>query len=453
MSFVYANPGSGPSAGGIGWFDFGNLTITPGQTLTNQTGTLNDGSTVTFDIKSIPTSIVPFVASTVPRPFSFFGSTQYTGISGNVALTTPLLPSYSSVSTLELSNIVVKDVNNNIVSNFTAIVADAESTNAFPQYIEHLTFTTTGGNWNLLSTIGPNPPSIVGVGTNSVTITGTNQSSQAAYVLTSAAPNKLTLETYGREAVAIGFATTRVTLKKIIGARIDSADQFNLNIAGTPNDQVFTTGSATGLQTQYATIYAIPGNTYSINEAMKAGSISLLTDYTIATSATNLTAGGTVPPVGVLPINVTPQLGDDIVYTVTNAAPETFVKTVDKAYADLGEVLTYTITGYNPNDFAVNNVVVTDPTPAGTTYIGNLIVSTPYTGTNPNTGITLTSVPPKSTVTISWQVKVNSSGPLSNVNNVASVAIPGQNVRNTNIVNTSINNADLTSNGNFIKSV
>ena len=30
MSFSYANPTSGPSAGGIGWFNFGNLTIHPG---------------------------------------------------------------------------------------------------------------------------------------------------------------------------------------------------------------------------------------------------------------------------------------------------------------------------------------------------------------------------------------------------------------------------------------
>ncbi|MEG0026415.1 MAG: CshA/CshB family fibrillar adhesin-related protein, partial [Bacilli bacterium] len=216
MSFVYANPGSGPSAGGIGWFDFGSLTLNPGQSATGLTGTLNDGTKVTFDIKSIATSIVPFTANSVPRPFSFFGNIQYSGILGNVALTTPLLASYSNNSTLEISNIVVKDVNGNIITNYTAVIADAESTNNFPQYTEHLTFTTTGGPWNLLSTIGPNPPTISGVGSTSVTITGTNQSSQAAYVLTSTSPSMLTLETFGREAVAIGFATTRVTVKKNI---------------------------------------------------------------------------------------------------------------------------------------------------------------------------------------------------------------------------------------------
>ncbi|MEG1495104.1 MAG: hypothetical protein RR406_02210 [Bacilli bacterium] len=453
MAFVYANPGSGPSAGGIGWFDFSNLVIAPGQSYTNLTGTLNDGSTVTFDIKSIPASIVPFTANTVPRPFSYFGNLQYTGILGNVALTTPLLASYSNVSTLEISNIVVKDVDGNLVTNYTAVVADAESTNLFPQYTEHLTFTTTGNPWSLLSTIGPNPPTIIGVGSNSVTITGTNQSSQAAYVLTSNSPSKLTLETYGREAVAIGFSTTRVTLQKVIGARINSADQFDLNIAGTPNNQVFTTGSASGIQVEKATIYAIPGNTYTINEAMAPGSVSNLSAYTTSTSGVNNTPGGPTPPTGTLPINVTPVLGDEIVYTITNAAPEVYTKTVDKQYSDLGEILTYTIKGHNPNSFPINNVLVQDSTPAGTTYMNNLTVSVPYTGTDPNSGITLTTVAPNSDVTISYQVKVNSSVATNQINNVATVTGPSGIPKNTNIVTTTINNADLTSTGNFNKTV
>ncbi|MEG1009121.1 MAG: hypothetical protein RSF67_04790 [Clostridia bacterium] len=454
MAFVYANSGSGLSAGGIGWFDFGNLTLNPGQSYTGLTGTLNDGTKITFDIESISSSIVPFTANVVPRPFSFFGSLQYTGILGNVALTTPLLSSYSNNSTINIKNIVAVDANNNPITNFTAVVTDAESTNKFPQYTEHLTFTTDGGPWALFNTIGPNPPTLAGVGSSSVTITGLNQSSQAAYVLTTTSPSNLTLETYGREAVAIGFATTRVTIEKNVGARINSADQFSLNIAGTPNDQVFTTGLNNGIQTEKATIYGTPLNTYTINEAMKAGSVSPLSAYTIATSAVNLTPNGTIPPTGSLPINVTPALGDNIVYTITNAAPETFTKTVDKKYADLGDVLTYTITGHNPNNFVVNNVLVTDSIPAGTTYIpGSLTSSTAISGTAPNTGITILAVAPNSNVTISWKVQVNSTVATNLVNNVASVTVPGQPTVNTNIVTTNINNADLTSNGNFIKTV
>ncbi|MEG2053402.1 MAG: CshA/CshB family fibrillar adhesin-related protein, partial [Oscillospiraceae bacterium] len=235
MAFSYANSGSGPSAGGIGWFNFGNVTLTPGTVLTGLSGTLNDGSTVTFDIKSLPTSFVQFDAVPVPQLYSYFGNAGYTGILGNVALKTPLLPAYATPSTIVVSNIVVKDANGNNVPNFTAVVADAESTNNFPQYTEYLNFVTTGGAWNLLATLGPNPPTLAGVGTNNVTITGTNQSSQAAYVFTSASPSSFTMATYGREAVAFGFAVTKVTVKKHIGNRISSTDQFVLNIAGTPN--------------------------------------------------------------------------------------------------------------------------------------------------------------------------------------------------------------------------
>ncbi|MEG3007460.1 MAG: CshA/CshB family fibrillar adhesin-related protein, partial [Oscillospiraceae bacterium] len=338
MSFSYANPGSGPSAGGIGWFNFGNLTINPGQIITGLTGTLNDGSTVTFDIKSLPTSIVPFTAVPTPVQFSYFGSAGYTGILGNTALKTPLLSAYSAPSTLVLSNIVVKDPNGNPVTNFTAVVADAESTNSFPQYTEYLKFNTAGGPWNLLATLGANPPTLAGVGTNLVTITGTNQSaSQASYVLTTQSPATLTLDVYGREAVAVGFAVTKVSLFKNIGNRINSADQFVLNIAGTPNDQVTTAGSAVGLQSNNAVVYGIAGNTYTISELMAPGSVTPLAGYTQTVSAINLSAGGSVPPTGSLPINFTPALGDIVQYTILNSAPETFQKSVDKTFAKPGD--------------------------------------------------------------------------------------------------------------------
>ncbi|MEG2198842.1 MAG: CshA/CshB family fibrillar adhesin-related protein, partial [Anaerovorax sp.] len=182
MSFSYANAGSGPSAGGIGWFNFGNLTLKPGDSLTGLSGTLNDGSTVTFDIQSLPASLTRFDA--VATPQGQFGFGAYTGILGNVALYTPILGAYPTPSTLVVSNIVVKDPDGNPVTNYTAVIADAESTNSFPQYTESWIFNTNGGNWSLLTTIGGNPPIVAGVGTQTVTITGTNQGLQASTVFT-----------------------------------------------------------------------------------------------------------------------------------------------------------------------------------------------------------------------------------------------------------------------------
>ncbi|MEG1495103.1 MAG: hypothetical protein RR406_02205 [Bacilli bacterium] len=450
MAFVYANSGSGPSAGGIGWFDFGNFNLIPGQTIKGLTGTLNDGSTVTFDISAPTSSAMTFNAFGSPVA-GVFGYVNYTGILGNVLLQNDRIGSLDP-GTIIISNIVVKDINGNPVTNYTAIVSDAENTNIG----ESWEFNTDGDPWKLFTTIGFHTTTLTGIGTQTAKIIGTTQLFTADYVLSTQNPKTLTLTAItngGLEAVAIGFATTRVTVQKNIGARINSADQFDLNIAGTPNNQVFTTGSASGIQVEKATIYAIPGNTYTINEAMAPGSVSNLSAYTTSTSGVNNTPGGPTPPTGTLPINVTPVLGDEIVYTITNAAPEVYTKTVDKQYSDLGEILTYTIKGHNPNSFPINNVLVQDSTPAGTTYMNNLTVSVPYTGTDPNSGITLTTVAPNSDVTISYQVKVNSSVATNQINNVATVTGPSGIPKNTNIVTTTINNADLTSTGNFNKTV
>ncbi|MEG2857000.1 MAG: CshA/CshB family fibrillar adhesin-related protein, partial [Clostridia bacterium] len=192
MPFSYANPGSGPSAGGIGWFNFGNLTLNPGNSLTGLSGTLNDGTTVTFDIQSLPSSFVPYTALPTAAPgFSYFGPSAYTGIIGNVTLHTPLLPAYGSPSVVVLSNIVVKDPNGNPVPNYTVVVADAESTNSFPQYTENWTWITNGSPWNLFTTIGGNPPALAGVGTQTAVITGLNQGLAASYLMTTQNPTNL----------------------------------------------------------------------------------------------------------------------------------------------------------------------------------------------------------------------------------------------------------------------
>ncbi|MEG1996116.1 MAG: hypothetical protein RR036_01255, partial [Oscillospiraceae bacterium] len=350
-------------------------------------------------------------------------------------------------------NIVVKDSLGNPVSNYTAVVADAESTNSFPQYTENWTWNTNGGVWNLFTTLGGNPPALAGVGSQTAVITGLNQGIAASYLLTTQNPTTLSLSSFGREGVAVGFAVTKVQVCKDIGNRINPADQFILNIAGTPNHQVTTTGSSDGMQSPCAVVYGTAGNTYTISELMAPGSVTPLSGYTQTISAVNISAGGSVPPTGSLPINFTPALGDIVKYTILNSAPQTFKKTVDKAFSKPGDVLTYTVSGTNPNNHPLPGVVVTDPTPAGTTYIGNLVVSVPYTGTTPATGLTLT-MPPKSTVTASYQVQVLMDTPVTNpIVNIASANVPGGTSGSTNPVTTQINYADLTTTGNVVKSV
>lgn len=448
MSFSYANPTSGPSAGGIGWLNFGNLTLNPGDTALGLGGTLNDGTVITFDLSYQYVSGQPRTFVAVPTPVfpgSPFGSAGYTGITGNSALYSNFNFAGPGVNVFTLSNITVKDSIGNPINNYTVVLADSETTNID----EIWEWNTNGGAWQFLALLGIDPPDITGINTQDVTISSRTlfpEITSAAYVLTSQSPTQLILTSTesqsGRQAFSIGFAITKLTLEKNIGARIDPADQFDLTIGGTPNAQATTTGSAVGIQAEQAVVYAIPSQPYTFNESMALGSVSALSDYTQTTTASNATLAGSIPPVGTLPITFIPAIGDDVTYTILNAAPQVINKTVNKAYADVGEVLTYTVAIANPNDFAVNNVQFSDATPAGTTYIGNLTVSQPYTGTDPASGLVITTIPANTTATITWQVQVNMIPPMPNpIPNYANIILPDETTGMSNIVTTQINTA------------
>lgn len=448
MSFSYANPTSGPSAGGIGWVNFGNLTMNPGSTAT-LTGILNNGVQVSFDLAMTLVSGSPrsFSASSTPTyPLAQFGAAGYTGIVGNVAMYSQQAFIIKTISAFTISNIILLDAQSNPVPNYTVLIADAEATNLF----EGIAGLTNGAPWELFTVVGNgSTPTLTGVGTTSFSYVGTQQFGPVkANILSSQNPTQITLTVSNqdpantRQGFAIGFATTRVSLQKNIGNRIDPTDQFVLNINGVSNAQATTTGNTNGIQSEVATLFVNSKDGYLFNESMAAGSGSTLNDYFRIVSASNATPAGSVPPSGNLPISFTPLLGDDVTYTVLNAAPEVFNKTVDKAYADIGEVLTYTVTIENPNSVAINNVQFSDATPAGTTYLGNLMVSVPYTGSTPASGLVLTTIAPNSTATISWQVQVSTFPPIPNpVPNYANIIVPEGSSGMSNVVTTQVNTA------------
>ena len=111
-----------------------------------------------------------------------------------------------------------------------------------------------------------------------------------------------------------------LSLQKALGGnRIDNNDQFALS--GTVNgvstgSTVTTSGSGASIGSPAFSITATVGNTYTMTEAMAAGT-SLLTQYSqsVACSNTGPTAVGTFTS---LPISVKPVNGDAIVCTVTN---------------------------------------------------------------------------------------------------------------------------------------
>lgn len=105
----------------------------------------------------------------------------------------------------------------------------------------------------------------------------------------------------------------------------------------------------------------------------------------------------------------------NIVYVKVNSAiidngSGGLVKKVDRAYGDLGDTLTYTIDVKNTGNIAATDVALYDTIPAGTTFIPNSVTvgGVPQAGANPQTGISLNSIPPQTTISITFQVKVSS---------------------------------------------
>jgi len=88
----------------------------------------------------------------------------------------------------------------------------------------------------------------------------------------------------------------------------------------------------------------------------------------------------------------------------------TVTKSVDKATAAIGEVLTYSIEIANISELAMSNVVFSDSMPVGSNYITNSFTVNGTSATPTVTGSTLSyniqNIPASSTATVSFQVIV-----------------------------------------------
>lgn len=140
-------------------------------------------------------------------------------------------------------------------------------------------------------------------------------------------------------------------------------------------------------------------------------------------------------------------------------------KTVDKAYANIGDTLTYTLSMTNTGNVPANNVVFTDTIPQGTNFVpGSVTVNGTANAGNPQTGINVGTINPAQTTVISYQVVVTNTIPSTNpVQNQGLVdftytvnpSIPNGQTGNgsTNIVDTQVNHADISvAGGGLVKS-
>lgn len=128
-------------------------------------------------------------------------------------------------------------------------------------------------------------------------------------------------------------------------------------------------------------------------------------------------------------------------------------KSVNKSFADVGDTLIYTINLRNLGTATATGIVVRDTIPEGTTFVVNSLAvdGTTISGANPAppTGYTINSLAPATTLTLTFQVRVNSIPSTNPVPNSAvfsydyQTTITNTVINDTNQVLTQINNANL----------
>ncbi|KFN02976.1 DUF11 domain-containing protein [Bacillus clarus] len=154
------------------------------------------------------------------------------------------------------------------------------------------------------------------------------------------------------------------------------------------------------------------------------------------------------------------QATSNTVFTTINTADIRTRKTVDKSFATINDILTYTVTIENIGNTIATNVMFQDPIPLGTIFLPNSVTvdGISQSGANPETGFSIVNIPPGGTRTITFQVRIVSSssgGTVTNRGNVTANFIVNPNQlpitinRQTNTVVTQINTGGL----NVIKEV
>lgn len=279
------------------WLNLANYNDATARTAAGQnlSFTLPDGAVLTFNARvSGNTATTAYNAVISPSwGGSAVGNNAFRDIPGRPVLYTAA----AGTRSITLSNITVTPPIGASATIFSFVVADAESSNDG----EALRMSTNGGAWQLLDSVPPISgstfPPLAGIGTGNVTITGA-PGTVGAYIMGSNSPTSVTVETQagGLQGVmfAVRFATIRLQTT-IVGARINTADQFQYQIASSATGTAIASGTTSGTGGGPFSTPAInlsAGMPIRLREVMAPGSVSALTQYSTTLTCVN-TAGAT----------------------------------------------------------------------------------------------------------------------------------------------------------------
>ena len=292
----------------------------------NLSFTLPDGSTLTFNARVTGTNPAYNSVTAPSWTGSAVGNSAFIGIPGRPVL----YSAQAGTSSIAITNIAIIPPAGGGVTVYSFVVADAESSNDN----EALRMSTNGGAWQLMDSVPPSSgstfPTIAGVGSGNVTIGGV-PGTVGAYILGSNSPTSVSVETQsgGLQGVmfAIRFATIRLQTQ-ILGARLNSADQFQYQIASTATGTAITSGTTSGGGNGPFTTNPLNmsvGVPLTLRVAMTAGSTSTLLQYAAILTCVN--SAGTTR--GSLPSNLVTtstgigqlEFGESLVCTYSLGAP------------------------------------------------------------------------------------------------------------------------------------
>ncbi|MGG1147351.1 DUF7507 domain-containing protein [Bacillus wiedmannii] len=148
------------------------------------------------------------------------------------------------------------------------------------------------------------------------------------------------------------------------------------------------------------------------------------------------------------------MVASNTVQTTINNATITSVKSADKQFANVNDIITYTTTLTNNGNTLASNIVFTDAIPSGTSFIPNSVTinGTTLSNANPANGIAIDPINPNTNTIISFQVIVNSipsPNPISNQSNTTYQYVVNPNLPPvssnvlSNVITTQINNATI----------
>ncbi|HDX9629516.1 TPA: DUF11 domain-containing protein [Bacillus cereus] len=260
----------------------------------------------------------------------------------------------------------------------------------------------------------------------------------------------VSLKTVDLTSVTIGNILTYTTTLTNIGNTDATAVVFTDNI---PDGTIFIEGSV--LVNNIPQLNANPSAGILVGTIAPNVSIPVTFSVTIVA----LPASGRIQNQSTsrYTINGEEQIStSNITFTEVISATVIATKTTPIQYADLQTIIPYTISIINNGNIQVENIIVTDIIPANTSFIENSVIvnGNARPNDNPLSGIQLDNIPPNTTATILFQVRVTSipqTNPISNTSTIEyQYTVPNQPPITETIISsaavTTINHANLNSN-------